>query len=274
MGGSYSGHRFPDHPAVHAMLEALKLGADEPFLRLLARSHGLDRARVNEVVDGLIRISMRVTGEPSTIRQVLVRTPASALPFAQLLAREFTRRHQLVSITGVDHLDRDAQPDLVIEVANYVIPTRRYLPLMAADVPHLAVIRDVAKLQVGPLVIPGQTPCLRCADLDRLEQQREWLVVATQLMDCAPAPISPEVEWLAALQVGLVGDAFLAADANHAGQPHPSGLIQQLIDTRTGEISVFPRSFHAECGCRVLQDTEMELRPRADTTTGGVDALV
>ncbi|KAB1643465.1 hypothetical protein [Gulosibacter chungangensis] len=273
VGGSFTGRRFPDHPAIHAMLEALKLGADVAFLRLLAQSHGLDRARVEDVIAGFLEISIPVAGEQIPKRHVLVRTPTSAVPFGQLLAREFSRRHHAVSIAGVDHFDADAAPDLVIEVAEFVVPTRRYLPMIAADVPHLTVIRDVGALQVGPLVIPGATPCLRCDDLFRIEQQRDWLIVATQLLSAQPAAISPEVEWLAALQTGLLGGSYLGDDMQADAQAPPAGWAQCRIDARSGEISVLPRSFHAECGCRALLSTETVPRSREDMKAASADAL-
>ena len=50
--------------------------------------------------------------------------------------------------------------------------------LHAAGVPHLPVrVRDGTGL-VGPLVIPGVTSCLGCADLHRSERDAAWPAVA------------------------------------------------------------------------------------------------
>ena len=55
--------------------------------------------------------------------------------------------------------------------------------LHTARVAHLPVrLRDGAGL-VGPLVIPGVTSCLRCADLHRSDRDAAWPAVAAQLRD-------------------------------------------------------------------------------------------
>jgi hypothetical protein len=43
--------------------------------------------------------------------------------------------------------------------------------LLSSNLPHLFVSAlDATTLRVGPLVIPGRTPCNRCIELDQLEQ--------------------------------------------------------------------------------------------------------
>lgn len=266
VGGSNLGRIFPDHPAVHAMLAALKLGTDERFLRTLARSHALDRARIDAVVAGLLEISVPSTGAGVARSRVLVRTVPTAVAFAQLIAREFTRRHLEVALVGAEHPGALENAGLVIEVAEFVVPTRRYLPLLARDLPHLAVVRDIDGLQIGPLVVPGATPCLRCEDLAKLSRHPEWPAVATQLLDSPPVTLASEIEWLGALQIGLLGAAFLTPNS---GAP-PLAFTRELIDAKSGEITVSPRHFHAGCGCRVPRQTETARPDREHTTTADV----
>ncbi|QUY61998.1 hypothetical protein [Gulosibacter molinativorax] len=269
VGGSHLGRVFPDHPAVHAMLDALKLGTDEKFLRILAKSHGLGRERVDAVVEGLIAISVPVTVPTTGSRRVIVRTPPSAESFARIVVREFARRHHGTALVGADSRDGLDAADLVVEVAEFVIPTRRYLPLLAADVPHLALIRDIDGLQVGPLVVPGQTPCLRCDDLCRLAEHPEWPAVATQLVDSPPVTLPAEIDWLGALHAGLIGGAYLGPGEDAP----PLGTRRTLIHPKTGEVSVLPRSFHAGCGCQVPPSTETVAPPTADTKGTGISVL-
>lgn len=270
IGGSHIGLILPDHPAIHAMLSSLKLGTDVRFLHTLAKAHGLDREQIDHIVTGLISISVPVTAPAPAKARVVVRTAPASVSFAQVVAREFSRRHHEVALVGANHEGALANSDLVVEIGEFVIPTRRYLSLLSADIPHLNVVRDAGGLQVGPLVIPGATPCLRCDDLWKLAKHPEWPAVATQLADRPPATLPIEVEWLGALQVGLLGAAFFASRNPRT----PLGLARQLIDATSGEITVIPRSFHDGCGCRVPQDSETELPPRAGTTAAGIVALV
>jgi bacteriocin biosynthesis cyclodehydratase domain-containing protein len=73
-------------------------------------------------------------------------------------------------------------------------------------VPHLvATVRGDVGV-VGPLVVPGATSCLRCADLHRRDDDPRWPRLAAQLTAAEPPPSGATVTCLitvatAALQV-------------------------------------------------------------------------
>jgi bacteriocin biosynthesis cyclodehydratase domain-containing protein len=73
------------------------------------------------------------------------------------------------------------QPDLVL-LTDAVVPDPQLVDRLTADgVPHLPVhIRDGIGV-VGPLVVPGRSSCLRCADLHRARLDACWPAIATQL---------------------------------------------------------------------------------------------
>jgi bacteriocin biosynthesis cyclodehydratase domain-containing protein len=77
--------------------------------------------------------------------------------------------------------DQAHEPDLVI-LTDAVVPRPEVVDtLMDSGVPHLLVrIRDTTGI-VGPLVVPGCTSCLRCADLHRCDRDECWPQVAAQL---------------------------------------------------------------------------------------------
>src|SRR5271168_3100729 len=92
-----------------------------------------------------------------------------------------------------DAIKAVATPTRYDREAHHVLPPRcgsltiRY-PRMLRDlhsqgVAHLAVrVRDGTGL-VGPLVVPGVTSCLGCADLHRRDRDAAWPAVAAQLRD-------------------------------------------------------------------------------------------
>ena len=47
--------------------------------------------------------------------------------------------------------------------------------------PHLVVSPRAASIRVGPLVVPGRTPCLHCLDLARRDADPAWPALARQL---------------------------------------------------------------------------------------------
>src|SRR5256885_4271898 len=73
------------------------------------------------------------------------------------------------------------RPDLVL-LTDAVVPDPDLVGQLTADgVPHLVVhILDGIGV-VGPLVVPGMTSCLRCADLHRAQLDTCWPGIATQL---------------------------------------------------------------------------------------------
>jgi hypothetical protein len=72
-------------------------------------------------------------------------------------------------------------PELVL-LTDAVVPAPEVVNLLVQDgVAHLPVrVRDGVGI-VGPLVIPGRTSCLRCADLHRTDLDSRWPRIAGQL---------------------------------------------------------------------------------------------
>ncbi|WP_237048093.1 TOMM precursor leader peptide-binding protein [Lentzea guizhouensis] len=72
--------------------------------------------------------------------------------------------------------------DLVV-LAGSLVPDPSVVDgLMAARTPHLAVrVREGVGI-VGPLVLPGRTSCLNCADLHRTDHDPAWPGIAAQLV--------------------------------------------------------------------------------------------
>ena len=106
----------------------------------------------------------------------------------------------------------DLRP-LTDEVADLLVLARPWAasdPLAATEldarVPHLvATVRGEVGV-VGPLVVPGLTSCLRCADLHRRDADPRWPRLAAQLTATEPPPSGATVTCLvtvatAALQV-------------------------------------------------------------------------
>ena len=94
-------------------------------------------------------------------------------------------------------------PDLVVLAVDEPVDENRRAALHADRVPHLLVSLGPTSGTIGPLVVPGLTSCLRCADLHRRDRDPRWPALAAQL-SVAPryGPASD-----AALATSLVGAA-------------------------------------------------------------------
>lgn len=139
------------------------------------------------------------------------------------------------------------RPDLVL-LTDAVVPDPDLAGRLTADgVPHLAVhVRDGIGV-VGPLVVPGLTSCLRCADLHRTALDMCWPAIATQLAG------RPQVADLACTQATA---AFATAQALDALRWARDSAQRPRTWNATAEIDVVSlRSHfrgwrpHPECAC-------------------------
>ena len=137
------------------------------------------------------------------------------------------------------------QPDLVILATDDPVDGQRRDSLHARECPHLVVRLGPDHGSVGPLVLPGLTSCLQCADLHRLDRDPAWSALAVQLSqprrrgansDVAVATLISAVAVLQAL-------AFLEGE-----QP---ATVDGTIELHLPDWRLRRRSWsvHHSCGC-------------------------
>lgn len=144
------------------------------------------------------------------------------------------------------------RPDLVVLVQHGAVDPVPVRPLVRDDVPHLPVLVRELDVVIGPLVRPGQGPCLRCLDLHRTTDDPRWPAIATQLTARPPEGIETALGWFAA---ALAAHQVLAV-ADGRGV---------LVAGTTLEISAtypLPRyrewAAHPACGCQELTLADAE----------------
>ena len=118
--------------------------------------------------------------------------------------------------------------------------------LVAAGTPHLlAEVRDSTGV-VGPLVLPGRTPCLRCLDLTRSDLDPRWPALAAQLASAVPAaeacdgPLALAVAAQAAMQVLAMVDGTVDPAAL-------GGTLELALPDWRWRRRSWP--LHPDCGC-------------------------
>jgi hypothetical protein len=121
--------------------------------------------------------------------------------------------------------------------------------LLRIDQPHLVVRCWGNGVSVGPLVLAGQTSCLRCADLARSDADPRWPVVLSQLsrlrLESPPALLAWAASVAAAQALALL----------HGSLPESAGATLELSwpDFVT-RLRRWPA--HPSCGCGWLSRTE------------------
>lgn len=101
------------------------------------------------------------------------------------------------------------RPDLVVLAADDPVAPERRDGLHARQTAHLVVRTAADHGVVGPLVLPGLTSCLRCADLHRLDRDPAWPALAVQLTQSRRAG-SPSSVAAAAMLAGVTALQVLA----------------------------------------------------------------
>jgi hypothetical protein len=114
---------------------------------------------------------------------------------------------------------------------------------------HLPVVLDEDRVRVGPVVIPGLTPCLTCLDLNRTDWDSAWPALLPQLgrSTWSVAPTLPAP--LAYASASEVGIEVLAVAAGQ--RPRTAGQVLAVgpaHDTR----ATWPVAFHHGCACALL----------------------
>ncbi|WP_228816257.1 hypothetical protein [Nocardia transvalensis] len=147
--------------------------------------------------------------------------------------------------------------DLVV-LADALVPEPHLVnDLVLHRIPHLQVrIRDGRGI-VGPLVLPGGTSCLRCADLTRRDLDAEWPHLAGQLLGrvghASPATI--------AATTALVLRELETIMAGRAESP-PQTLDTTLeLDPQSHRIERRQWGPHAACGCRAARRSDADAQP-------------
>ena len=139
----------------------------------------------------------------------------------------------------------DEAADLVVLARPWAASDPVAAAVHRAQVPHLvATVRGEVGV-VGPLVVPGMTSCLRCADLHRVDADPRWPRLAAQLTAADPPPSGATVTCLL-----TVATAALQALAYLDGSGAPATL-DATVELRPPDLRPRVRRWpaHPACGC-------------------------
>ncbi|HEU0192530.1 MAG TPA: cyclodehydratase [Mycobacterium sp.] len=144
-----------------------------------------------------------------------------------------------------------AGTDLVVLSDCLVTDPRMVRDLHSAGVAHLPVrLRDGTGL-VGPLVIPGLTSCLCCADLHRRDRDAAWPAVAAQLRDTVAHADRATVLATVALAISQINRVIAAVRGMPEADRRPPPTLNATLefDVTTGSIVTRHWDRHPLCGC-------------------------
>jgi len=124
--------------------------------------------------------------------------------------------------------DLAARPDLVVLAAMGALHPDAGEPWLRRGIPHLPVVVQAHRVQVGPLITGGAGPCLSCMDLHRRDRDSAWPVLLSQLAPGWPLRPGATVNLESSLTAMTTGAAAMLVHACLDGQPVPDDLVLEL----------------------------------------------
>jgi hypothetical protein len=221
------------------------------------RRHAVDRGL--KQADGLTDLVAQLVGAgvATECRQPRGRAASIRIhgrgPLSELLVEALRCSGARIAHSSQPHAAvSPAAVDLVVLSDYLVADPRMVRDLHSQGVSHLPVrVRDGTGL-VGPLVIPGVTSCLGCADLHRSDRDAAWPAIAAQLRDTVGVADRATLLATAALALSQVNRVIAAVRGQEAvPDPAPPAALNATLefDVNAGSIVARQWTKHPLCSC-------------------------
>lgn len=239
-------------PATADLLRSTATPTSAADLAVRARRAGLrDATQLTDLLDGLVGAGV-VKAAPKARRQ---RSAAIRIhgrgPLSDLVADGLKCSGARVRRTSSGNANGDSGDDDLVVLSDYLMSDPHLLrDLHSGKVPHLAVrIRDGSGL-VGPLVLPGVTSCLACADLHRRDRDAAWPALAAQLRDAVGTGDRATLLATAAVALSQVDRVLTVLRSGGADVAPPPTLDATLeVDMATHTVVARRWTRHPGCSC-------------------------
>jgi hypothetical protein len=136
--------------------------------------------------------------------------------------------------------------DLSVVATNRVEPDRFLTDaLVRAGQPHLVASFVGSSVAVGPLVVPGETPCLRCGDIAAARRDPDWPARLAARVGRRVELDGLSVQWCAATIVSQIMSFFASGRPDVLGSMLLTDVVDRRLRTRSWRV-------HPECGCTTI----------------------
>ena len=119
--------------------------------------------------------------------------------------------------------------------------------LVRERVPHLAASASEAIGVVGPLVVPGQSACLRCLDLARTDRDPAWPLILAQLAGREPHPAACDAALATAVAAQTASQALAFVDRATPASAVVNGTLELVLPDWQWRRRTWPP--HHKCSC-------------------------
>lgn len=230
------------------LLRALEEGVPEAAIDMVAVSLG---APVGGAASFLRRVSAALDRRATERLPFVVVEAPDAFPSAAVDGVRAALHDAGFSV--VDHApdldDRTSGDTVSVLLAHHLVEPRTAARLMADDRRHLPVVFSGTGVEVGPLVRPGETPCLACLAAHRRDADAAWPLLAAQLVGRR----APFLAHTLAVEAGAAVAAMLIDDLRDPQVTDVSSVTLHVGSLQRTRLAHHP---HEDCRCRSLERIE------------------
>jgi bacteriocin biosynthesis cyclodehydratase domain-containing protein len=236
-------------PGHERMLAALAVGLTPAGLQLIGHDAGLSYAQIEQFRHA-IEPALVAPSSPDMVRHVVV---SGVGPTVDRLILRLAEAGLEAHPTGQEPEAAVAtsqlnSADFAIVVSHFVVDPQFRSLWLRRDIPHLPIVFSDTSVTIGPMIEPGNGPCLYCLELHHRDADSAWPALATQLFGKRSAAETPF----------LASDvAVMATRAVHSRSTDTShsAAISLTVDASTGEVTQHTRVRHPDCSCDGLVET-------------------
>lgn len=225
-------------------MAAMRVGATKSGLAMIAKRSKVTYSRLEELL-GILEPALEQPTPPA--QRTRIGICGSGPTVERLLWRleeaEFTAKLMGRTVEEVSRSEARHEVDLAILVGSFAADPALGGFWLRRDVPHLQILYFENEVRLGPIVEPGERPCLNCVELNRRETDSSWAAVSSQLQGTrSPAESNRAASEVATLAVRLLSEKFSLVE----GEPF-AGI---RLDIETGKLSLEKHAFNPLCTCR------------------------
>ena len=215
------------HPWVELLLSRLRSGFRRGSFDVIAHGVGAPREEARML---LARIEHLLVDDPPAAQPAWVET------IGVTDGRSAYRAREVLEDEGIAMVDSGVEGAVGVILVEGAAAALQFARFLREDTPHLPIAFEPGRVCVGPLVVPGRTPCLSCRDADDTDRDPAWPLLHAQLIG----------QGAGALRAGRIAAGAVQA-ARLLASREGGTMVQVSEDGSRVRRAV---SFHERCRCR------------------------
>jgi hypothetical protein len=227
------------------LVESLVVGVTRERLLQLAEHLGVRSTQVDALLTDLAG-ALRSDGATASAGTEAGALPAAAVHPLAVVGRGVGAErvaavlaeagHPIALLTPAADLPRPRRAAAVL-VSTHVVDPHEHARWLRRDVPHLPIVFSEVAVTVGPLVLPGASPCLVCVERQRARHDPARAAIAAQLWGAPAAAETPTL----ALEAALIARGMLRSR---------STATSVRLDAETATRTTLAWQRDHDCTCR------------------------